>query len=245
VHPEPGLQLDAFDVEALRDSKNRVVVVHDHAVPALVLGSTQRLELVDRSAASEAGVGVVRRRSGGGAVLVGPDDPIWLDLWLPRGDPLWQDDVLKAPWWVGEWWIRALTPLAPLGAPALSVHRGGARRTRWSDLVCFAGLGPGEVVSAPPAGRATAGKLVGLAQWRSREGALFHCCAYRHLVPGLVATLLSIDDEAKLTLSEELSDSTTDLSVYLNDPVSDRRRITASLLAALPDPQSWTVHRSA
>ena len=63
--------------------------------PALVLGSTQPDDVVDRAAAARAGVEVVRRRSGGGAVLLVPGDVTWVDVLLPRADPRWSDDDLR------------------------------------------------------------------------------------------------------------------------------------------------------
>jgi hypothetical protein len=44
-------------------------------------------------------------------------------------------------------------------------------RTEWSDRVCFAGIGPGEVLDA--AGR----KVVGISQRRTRGSARFQCAA--------------------------------------------------------------------
>jgi len=51
--------------------------------PALVLGSTQAEALVDLGEAARLGVDVVRRRSGGGVVMVGPGDPLWVDVVVP------------------------------------------------------------------------------------------------------------------------------------------------------------------
>ena len=51
--------------------------------PALVLGSTQRAEVVDERACADAGVEVVRRRSGGGAVLLEPGAVVWFDVVVP------------------------------------------------------------------------------------------------------------------------------------------------------------------
>ncbi|MCU1372193.1 MAG: hypothetical protein JWO77_3387, partial [Ilumatobacteraceae bacterium] len=58
--------------------------------PAVVLGSTQRLDVVDGPAAAEAGIEVARRRSGGGAVYLDPDGAIWIDVLLPVADPRWE-----------------------------------------------------------------------------------------------------------------------------------------------------------
>jgi lipoate-protein ligase A len=153
--------------------------------PALVLGSTQDEDVVDTGRAAASGVEVVRRPSGGGAVLVGPDAQVWLDVWVPRHDPLWDDDVLRSSWWLGEAWARALDGL---GAPGLAVHHGRATATAWSDLVCFAGLGPGEVTSGTA-------KVVGVAQRRTRTGARLHSMAPLSWEPESVLTLMALDDE--------------------------------------------------
>ncbi|MFP5376304.1 MAG: lipoyl protein ligase domain-containing protein [Acidimicrobiia bacterium] len=129
--------------------------------PAVVLGSTQ----ADAAVAPGAGLGVARRRSGGGAVLVEPGRLVWADVVVPAGDRLWHADVGRAAWWLGEAWSAAL---AALGVGPAAVHRGGLVRSRWSPWVCFAGLGPGEVTVG---GR----KAVGIAQRRRRRGALFQC----------------------------------------------------------------------
>ena len=105
----------------------------------------------------------VRRRSGGGAVYVRPDAVLWVEVFVGADDPRWEADVGRAFWWLGEAWARAI------GGEAV-VHRGALVRTQWSDRVCFAGLGPGEVTVG---GR----KVVGMSQRRTREGALFQCAA--------------------------------------------------------------------
>jgi lipoate-protein ligase A len=149
---------------------------------ALVLGSTQPRAVVDEAAASAAGVDVVRRSTGGGAVLVQPQAQVWLDFWVPRHHDLWDDDIVSAAHWVGEAWRRALVEL---GAVDVEVHAGGVTRSPLSDLVCFAGIGPGEV-------RCGAAKLVGLAQRRTRAGARFHTTAPLHWNPRPLVDLLDV-----------------------------------------------------
>lgn len=127
---------------------------------ALVLGSTQPWVDVGE-------VPVVRRRSGGGAVLVGPGLTAWVDVFVPAGHPLWDDDVGRSFWWLGQAWAAALSSV--LGVTGqVEVHRGPLVSTAWSRQVCFAGLGPGEVT-------VDGAKAVGMAQRRSRAGALFQC----------------------------------------------------------------------
>lgn len=134
--------------------------------PALVLGSVQPADLVDRAAAAERGIEVVRRRSGGGAVLLEPGASIWIDVYLPRGDAGWDERPERTFTHVGQAWVAALTAL---GAPGpLFLHRRGLVADDVGRAVCFAGRGPGEVLVG---GGAAAPKLVGLAQRRVRWGA--------------------------------------------------------------------------
>jgi lipoate-protein ligase A len=132
---------------------------------ALVLGSTQPDVDVDRARVGSSGLEVTRRRSGGGAVLVEPDALAWVEVYVPRTDPLWVPDVGRAFWWLGQAWSDALGALGVMGA---EVHRGPPITTAWSSRVCFAGLGTGEVTVR---GR----KVVGMAQRRTKAGALFQC----------------------------------------------------------------------
>ena len=132
---------------------------------AVVLGSTQNQSSVDLDTCSRLGLDVVKRRSGGGAVLVGPDLTLWLDVLVPREHALWDDDIGRATWWLGETWAEAL---AELGLTDLVVHRGGLESSTLSRVVCFAGRGPGEVFLG-------SAKVVGISQRRTREWARFQC----------------------------------------------------------------------
>ena len=148
--------------------------------PTLVLGSTQRHDVVDGDGVRRAGVEVARRGAGGGAVLVAPGAQVWLDVWVPRRDPLWDDDVIVSSWWLGEVWARAL---GVLGASGLHVHRDRVTKTPWPE-VCFAAVGPGEVVQ-------TSAKVVGVAQRRTRAGARLHSMALLSWEPEHLVRLLS------------------------------------------------------
>ncbi|CAB4878301.1 unannotated protein [freshwater metagenome] len=141
--------------------------------PALVLGSAQPIGHIDVEACERAGVDVVRRRSGGGAVLLRPDEVLWADILIPADSPLWTPDVSSSAWWLGEAWREALTTL---GMDDLHVHRAPMQRSEWSAQVCFAGVGGGEVML----GRR---KVVGISQRRTRAGARLQCAVYRQWQP--------------------------------------------------------------
>jgi lipoate-protein ligase A len=155
---------------------------------ALVLGSAQSEGCVDHDACAIAGVEVVRRRSGGGAVLVQPGDQAWVDLFVPAGDPLWEADVSRASWWLGDAWARALEACGVGGA---EVWKGAMLRSPWSSLVCFAGRAAGEVTV--PGGA----KIVGVCQRRGRSGALFQCACILRWEPVPLLDLLALSPQQR------------------------------------------------
>ncbi len=181
-HRGPAAELHAL---VPPDDGARRVWVLDVTRPAVVLGSTQSESMVDRAAAAAADIDVVRRRSGGGAVWVAPDDPIWVDVLVPRDDPLWRDDVGASFVPIGRAWQRALEAV---GVGDTWVHEGPLVRTAWSDLVCFAGVGPGEVLDRPTIEGAA--KVVGMSQRRTRDTARFQCAVPRRWDPAPLARLL-------------------------------------------------------
>ncbi len=139
---------------------------------ALVLGSKQDFEVVNHQACQTDQVSVVRRRSGGGAVFLETDQHLWIDFVITSDDDLWKDDVGQAMWWVGDLWADALAACEIADRDQLRVHRGGLEREKISDLICFAGVGPGEVTLHGK-------KLVGISQRRTREMARFQCVVHR------------------------------------------------------------------
>ena len=186
--------------------------------PTLVLGSTQRDDVVDRAAVDAGGVEVVRRRSGGAAVLLVPGETTWIDLVIPRHDPLWDDDVGRATHWVGETWQAALDMLGVRGA---TVHLGGLERRPWSELVCFAGLGPGEVLVG-------AAKVVGIAQRRTRAGARFQCALVHAWNPAAIAGLLALEPDRRAALADDLGAVALGLDVAPDDAVAALQRSLAT-----------------
>lgn len=228
VSPWRGSVAGFHHADLLADADRLTVWVADLTDAAIVLGSSQRDDVVDHRAAADRGLDVVRRRSGGGAVLVDPAAMVWFDVIVPAGDhrglPL--DDVNASMLAVGE---RLAAALAGLGVDDAEVHRGRMERTPTSTLVCFAGLGPGEIVvpdrtgsgvdgpgvdgpgvagagvagpgAVGPAPVGPAGKLVGISQRRTRQGARFQCAVHTRWDP---AATVSVLDPARAPAAGEL-----------------------------------------
>lgn len=168
----------------LADRVSRTVTIVEVERPALVLGSAQPETDVDRDAAAVLELEIVRRRSGGGAVLLVPGDTLWVDVEIGRDDPLWDDDVSRSMLWLGHVWVDALSAIGVGGAV---VHEAEMVRSPLATVVCFAGLAPGEVTIG-------GAKVVGISQRRTRAGARFQCAVPRRwdadsyassLAPGL------------------------------------------------------------
>jgi lipoate-protein ligase A len=134
------------------------------------------------------GIQAVRRRGGGGAVLIIPTISIWIDIWIPKTSMFSRIGAREQLGITGHTFIAALDHL---GLHGLQV----AQPTGPIEIqaACFAGIGPGEVLSAE--GR----KLVGITAWRSREGSLLQCALYRgpeQLLPSLLN--IEISEQARL-----------------------------------------------
>jgi len=172
-----------FHARAVPEPAHREIWQHDIAGSALVLGSTQHESVVDVDACRRAGVDVVRRRSGGGAVLLVPGEVTWIDVIVPAGTSGWSDDVHGPMVWLGGHLMSAIA--AATGIDDLSVHDGAMASTAWSKLVCFDGVGAGEVLVG---GR----KLVGLSQRRTRHAARLQCCWYSSYDASRLVELLAL-----------------------------------------------------
>jgi lipoate-protein ligase A len=198
------------------DAGGRLVELLEVSRPALVLGSRQADGEADEVAAKAAGIEVVRRRSGGSAVLLRPGRCTWIDVTITRDDPLWTDDVAVAFHWLGAAWADALRGL---GLDA-SVHLGRLVETAWSRRVCFAALGAGEVVVD---GR----KLVGMSQRRTRDAARFQCLVNRVWEPAAILDLLALSDEERAQAIAALRDVGTGLD-------APSEQVLSSLVASMP-----------
>jgi len=209
----PAADLHARSVA---DPPARAVWVIEVTAPALVLGSTQPELAVDGAACRAAGVEVVRRRSGGGAVLVVPGEATWIDVVVPRDDDLWDDDVGRATGWLAAVWVAALADLGVAAGP----HAGPMARPEWSELVCFAGRAPGELLVG-------GSKVVGVAQRRTRSWARFQCAVLRSWDPVPLLGLLALDPADRARAAEQLAPVAVGVD-------RDPSEVAAAFLARLP-----------
>jgi len=190
--------LDAARADAVQ------VAAFVHERPALVLGSAQAAATVDEAACARDGVAVVRRGSGGGAVLC-DRSLLEVDVALPPGHPLAPADVTASYAWLGEAWCEALAALGVAARTAgVDEARGvSAARAEAGRAACFASLVPHEVLTGD--GR----KLVGLAQRRRGGAVLYQCAAPCATPPAAVLRYLRLPPALATTCAEALERTTS------------------------------------
>jgi lipoate-protein ligase A len=198
--------------------------IHDLVVsaPALVLGSTQSGDVLNAAAADASGFSVARRRSGGGLVALVPSDVVWIDIVIAADDPRWDPDVGRAAEWVGAAWGNALVALGVAGE--LVVHTGAPIRRELGRVVCFAGVGAGEVTVA-------GSKLVGISQRRGRWGARFQTVVHRRWDPQRWSGCVSAPPDALPSALDGVTDLAT--AVGSGNAVPSHRAIVDALASAL------------
>ena len=183
---------------------------------AVVIGSAQPASDFDAERLAAAGIDLVRRRSGGGAVLVVPGRQVWLDVFVPNQDVLAESDVGKSFHWLGEVFAEAIaTVLGTFAADSrIEVNRGPVQSTPWSAALCYAGLGAGEVTVA---GR----KVVGMSQRRERSGAWIHSMALLSHRTGDLADLLAGSAEHRSAARAALENAGLRDAEHLLDPLTE------------------------
>jgi lipoate-protein ligase A len=169
----------AHDFHAQDLPSGRAVWSCEVTQPCIILGSAQPASDVDTAQAAALGLSIAKRRSGGGAVFVSPTDSVWIDVTIPKDDPLWVDDVSASMLWLGDAFVRALAPWVNAETFRGTFETGVDGRT-----VCFASTSPGEVF-------VNGEKLVGISQRRGRHGARLQCVLYRQWNPHLWTPVLT------------------------------------------------------
>ena len=185
---------------------------------ALVLGPGAKV-----AADPAAGVAVVRRSSGGGPVLWGPD-LVALDVVIPKGHPLFSVDVVGSYRWLGEALAQAISGL---GAPARAISPDEARGadTSMATMACYAALSPWEVVIGDR-------KAVGLSQVRRRTGTLLQAGILLHIDGDRLAGLLDLDPVSRRSLASVLTDRATGVADHVD---VDRQTLIDAVSSAITD----------
>jgi lipoate-protein ligase A len=172
---------ELYEYQVLRAITEPTMFVVRTQAPVIVLGSMQERSLLREEIAYE----VRRRRGGGGMVLLQPDD-LWVDWWIPANDVRWRSDVHQSSQLAGTWWQGALE----MTGLTTHLHEGGVEGDEGVRILCFAGKGPGELFFEDR-------KLVGVTQWRVREGVFLSTVLHQrdsnYLTQALASPITGID----------------------------------------------------
>jgi len=187
---------ELYDYDVLRRETEATMFVVHVTRPTLVLGSSQSRDVINRD--SLGSTPLRRRKGGGGLVLLRPDD-LWVDWWIPQNDQRWSHDVHVSSMTAGRWWEKAL---ASFTSEQISVYGGPLEGEIDFRVVCFAGRGPGEVFVNDR-------KAVGLTQWRVREGVflstVLHAQATSDVLPFLAQVPPGLSDALNHQMLSSLS----------------------------------------
>jgi lipoyl(octanoyl) transferase len=157
-----NMAIDEAILDAVVEGKEQPTLrLYAWSPPCLSLGRNQPLGDVDLEACRAAGADVVRRPTGGKAIL--HTDELTYSVALPAGDPRAAGDVVEGYRRLSEGLLAGLRRLGLAAVPADGEKRQGAQ----PGPACFETPSNHEITVG---GR----KLVGSAQWRTRGGVLQH-----------------------------------------------------------------------
>jgi lipoate-protein ligase A len=181
--------------------------------PALVLGLAlhhRRTDVVDEQRCRAAGVEVLERSAGGGAVLLEPSGMVCCSICLPDAPA----DLTDSYRWLGDHFAARLG-LRRVGVDEARDDVAGLR-LRGENLVlntCYGALSPHEVVNA------AAAKVVGFAQVRRKHAALYQVGVLLRDQSGLADLLRVPDDPSREALRQELQQRSAGLEAEADLPV--------------------------
>ena len=155
----------------------------------LSIGMSESIADVDLAACRATGTGVVRRPSGGSAVLH-VDQLAW-SLTVPSGHALGPPDIVASYAQQAELTLVALRSLGVAARGATPPEAKAPLPDPLLEIACFGGLAPHEVVTGHPPR-----KLVGWGQVRRRGVVMHHATLSRRFDPHVLAALLVTDRPA-------------------------------------------------
>jgi lipoate-protein ligase A len=181
------------------------------APPCLSLGRSQPQADADLAACRAAGVDVVRRPSGGQAIL--HTDELTYSIALLQADPRAEGGVLDVYRLLSAGLLAGLRRLGVAASSAAGKEEGAARRP-----ICFETPSAYEIV-------ANGRKLVGSAQWRARGAVLQHGTLPLHGDLARIVGCLSLGEEERAAQARSLLARATTLEAVLG------RRLPFDLVA--------------
>ncbi|MEH6826329.1 MAG: hypothetical protein V7629_20775 [Motiliproteus sp.] len=184
------------------------LLLWQYATPAIILGCSQRPDEAQLQRAEQAGLPIMRRGSGGGAVLAGP----WMlsvTLFIPEAHEVGGLNIIEIFSWLERIWTQALNDCGVncKGVDKTLIDQSKEiSKQQGVAWACYASLSHGEVVS--PDGR----KLVGLAQIRKRKGVAL--VSGLHLAPcdWRVLCDVVVNDPSKAAVLDSLNSNVEQLS---------------------------------
>ena len=195
----------------------------------LVLGFSQKLDVLNAQELARHPLPIYRRRAGGTAVLVGPH-LLSLDVLLPGDHLLVLPDIVESYRWFGEAWVAALLQLGiqtrivlPAEARAQQALRKQPETRPYEMLMnraCYGTLSPYEVVVEQR-------KVVGLDMIRRRTGSLLQAGVLLHWDTTTLATLLGQTEEEQTLLHQGLSERAVGLDTLAGRSVGIEETIIA------------------
>ncbi len=211
----------------------------------LVLGFSQRPDILNSEQVGALGMPIYHRRAGGTAVLVGPT-LLSLDVVLPPNHPFILDDLVESYRWFGEYWVCALQLLG-VSTRTVSPTEAHAQRdlrkqpqTRDYELLmnraCYGSLSPYEVVSEQR-------KVVGFDMIRRRWGTLLQAGILLHWDTTILASLLAHDEQEYFLLHHGLQQRAVGLDTLARRTITVEEVISA-FEQILGRGQRLTFHRT-
>jgi lipoate-protein ligase A len=211
----------------------------------LVLGFSQRADVLNAEHVATMDIPIYHRRAGGTAVLVGPT-LLSLDVVLPTGHPYILDDLVESYRWFGEHWVAALqllhipTRIVPPGEAHAQRDLRKQPATRTYELLmnraCYGSLSPYEVVDGQR-------KVVGFDMIRRRAGTLLQAGVLLHWEPAILAKLLAHDSQEMQLLAQGLRQRAVGLDT-LGGRVISSHEVIAAFEEILGRNQRLTFHRT-
>ena len=200
------------------------------AVPTgLVLGFSQKHDVLNSAEVSSLAMPIYHRRAGGTAVLVGPS-LLSLDVVLPIGHTRILPDIVESYRWLGETWVAALSLLG-IQTQVISPQEAHAQRARLKqpdtheyeslmNRACYGTLSPYEVVVGER-------KVVGLDMIRRRTGSLLQAGVLLQWDTAILAQLLGHTEREQVLLREGLRTRAIGLETLAGRAIKPEEVITA------------------